>query len=1384
MAENNRVQLNREEVVGNEVVLTEIAPKTNTESVDDDAKGTKLSQTLDKIWNDINNKLSRVVNSVNGRSGVVVLTPDDVGLGNVDNISFDEIKRWVIQRLKQEFKTHSIKLFASLDVAADFANSHGESYDGTPFWCDTGYTSENDYRAQVGYFVYDDQRASLGMEYVPVSTVGATDNSLAYNVFVSEDKDFTGGRLGVNIWKYEDALKLYDATAYGGPGDPSTPASLEASGLYIDKDVLQQGVYLYNDCYGDGTASDTSAFLYLENATIPSDAVRARIFLDNVLLNQNYVYVRNENKLKKNDIIVCNFDDSRYRQINGSLKEGINTALVCKQFAIGKVANAPAPGSEVDRYDITFYTLKPYIGHGLGYRTMSSPGDQEYPASPDTQMIGVELASGFSDGLNEVNTSGLNAFSDSPSSDTALNPRKTHHVVTPSGDEIASQKLKNNGLYVSTNFSMCVIPYGRYSLPAFAPIRNLPLTIPTMSSVEDPSFIGVNLTKQIKTLEYGGDPNYVAAFNMSGLRINTDQDDVDNEWLGKSDNDEDDKLEMPIKTSGGISINVGKFLEIGGGIVADTVKNATNYYDYGKVNVRVDNDTIGDVGDNTLGVKVSHYKKYDQADLNNVLGGGLTFSPGFYPENPASPLQITQGLTINRGLGLRMSHYDRFGNIPQEYTYEIVIGVDDGQGGLTWPSAGTYYHKEGDNYVITVVTGDGTVESPYSVQFVTGEYYTREHHDIVDYGFLATSVVDSQQCPEDFDASTATRINNKKMMYGGLRYIVGPDDGPSRQSAIALRVNDLNEDYGHELRLGSKAIGIDENNIVGVQLYRETDSPVNDINPLNIKGWDEFSLYKYIEMPWIKYSVSVNTETALNNAIDNRSFTDYKEYYEYKPVNPVNDTWPGPGVYYYKDGNSYVEITVGGKGTTEDPYVPPYQSGKYFTRTDITPNYIHRDDTVYYVKDESRRFIWNTTTNAYEPMFIYTTEEHLDEQDAHKSKVYVTQRVDNVEHKIFCGMYQYQDEYKVHLPFSYDPETHTYSDSEPRVNAVTSSAILSYYAKISVEHKRGYLIGDRFYYGPTIATGIMDCILGETYEDLSSPYPHMLYEWAGGEVGFRTWHRQDGHDITWEDLLPCDLNGDGYINSIDSSLALSFYAIMSSSSACAAWFPDLINDPTATQRDYLAEYLRLTVHLEERDAGYRLIRESDRNGSFMPGLDIDINEYQGITTMLNGDIKKAVSLKIYDESAGYHINDKYAHLKRGGLRFTTEGFVSVRVNNTSTYNATTPEGRGASDMSGQTKDGNSTVENGAKGLMIYSDNVVGVQLSTGGAKDNGELAFDEFGSLHISPSYSGGGGGGGQKLTIVDGDSHQVEYNGSSAVTLTLGPGLALEIEPDPTPNT
>ena len=79
MATSNekQVQLKRETLLNDEAVLEEVFPKTMTDAVIDTNSGLKLSEVIDTILTAINNKVSRNVNSVNGRSGVVLLDASD-----------------------------------------------------------------------------------------------------------------------------------------------------------------------------------------------------------------------------------------------------------------------------------------------------------------------------------------------------------------------------------------------------------------------------------------------------------------------------------------------------------------------------------------------------------------------------------------------------------------------------------------------------------------------------------------------------------------------------------------------------------------------------------------------------------------------------------------------------------------------------------------------------------------------------------------------------------------------------------------------------------------------------------------------------------------------------------------------------------------------------------------------------------------------------------------------------------------------------------------------------------------------------------------------------------------------------------------------------------
>ena len=130
MAESH-VQLKREEVIGDEVVLTDISPSTNTESVVDLSTGLTLDEDLLRLWNAINNKLYRVVNSVNGRTGVVVLSAKDVGLDNVDNVSFADIQEWVLEQIEKLFGSHSFKLYESMDSVLIDISANDKMMSGT-----------------------------------------------------------------------------------------------------------------------------------------------------------------------------------------------------------------------------------------------------------------------------------------------------------------------------------------------------------------------------------------------------------------------------------------------------------------------------------------------------------------------------------------------------------------------------------------------------------------------------------------------------------------------------------------------------------------------------------------------------------------------------------------------------------------------------------------------------------------------------------------------------------------------------------------------------------------------------------------------------------------------------------------------------------------------------------------------------------------------------------------------------------------------------------------------------------------------------------------------------------------------------------------------------
>lgn len=1392
----DRIQLKREEVVGEGVALSDINPVTNTKSVDDDAAGVPLEVTIERLWQAINNSLSRVVNSVNGRSGIIVITADDVGLGNVTNVSYGTIQEWVIKELADQFGVKRLMLFdteAEMNAAMEgWRRDTGHA--NVPFYIRNNSTE--DMRSFIGYFAWDDATAMLVPVKKAIDTIGYADNSIIYNESIN-GRALGNGGIGVNIWSGEDALKIYNASAIKSQ-----------SGLMIDKDKIAPHVYFYNGAYGnDASEGDLAALVYTDDGVTTVTKHKLRINVKGITITDPTVDTCQT--FKKNDIIVCNFSDNGYRNNDGSLKSNVVPELVCRESMIGAVISVPDGVDPSSPYVIDFFPIKPYVGMGLKYYEVHT----DATTNKKSTMIGIDLLTGkMTSAFIDVNISGLNTFSSVDRSNVTIADAKVNYTVLPSG-RLQTTLTNSSSAFISPDFSMNIVPSNIFGNTTNSPITNWPPKTPGESTngnsrpIGNQSFVGVNLLKKV-------DATNKTAYNMSGLRIIdpfNSNDAITNNAIGKSDNDTTDNFATDAgTTSGGLMVNVGKFLEIGTNVGDDATRydglnDHPQYYAGGKVNVRVDESVFDDTGDNRLSLKISRYEDYRRSDLNTTLGGGLTFTDGTDPIG--QPFKITPGLTINRGLGLRMSKYDRFGVIPDDYVYLPVLETDY--------TAGTYYTQSGDTWTTVTVTGSGTVEDPYVPAWEAGVYFTRsENPDAADKAHLAVSLFDPK-VNGDFDDGT---IQEQKKCYGGLRYLVSDSMGTNQISGIGLRVNEQNADYGHELRLGSRAVGIDENNIVGLQLYRESDNAYDDINPLNIKSWNEYALYPYIDMPWMSTVVVADTYEKLVDG----DFAEESRLYGYKVwwaggndvviINGADIKWAHAGWYYKRnvstDGLSSWEPSVFVTVDSNGNYTPTFAEAQslygenIWGRIDVTPDYSHRSDIIYYVKEDSaagtlenhsRRYVWNTTDQEYQPMFEYY---NVDLDDGHggghgappatgeHSKVYVTYVVDNEEHKIYGNMYQWNDGNIIELPMSYDETTHTYDRNNPNVNAVTATSILTFYTMKQTGSIIGaYYFNNEFYFDenhdpsskvdPTILSG------GVMVEDLTYPAPRMLYTYNSNTRVYEPVDFGYGTNYVREDFLPLDLDKDGHINATDASIALSYYAARQTNDPI--WDTDEFRTrfPNPTNRDYLLYYLEKAIGVDTSGAtGYKSMHATDPNGSFIPGLDIDINEYQGLTTRLEGDIKKSVSVKLFDKSAGHEVNGKAAEInqafaKRGGLRFNKDGYLGIRVNELNDYDATSPEGRTGADVQSAFVDSVKLDSIGTRGLMIYESNVAGVQLTPEGNTTNGELCFDEYGSLHISPDYHGGGGGG-ELLTITDGTT-TITYNGSEAKTITLGPGLILE---------
>ena len=306
---DEKVQLSRETIVGDDVVNEDIYPNTNTKSVNDEQSGTALNETIERIWAAINNKLSRNVNSVNGRSGIVVLDSSDVGLDNVDNVSFNDIKSWVLDELSKVFDYKKIKLFETKSELDACITENDLNNAFAPFYVER-WNETDDTRPHIGCIILDpNDNQRLNYQHRPISGVGATDDSLTYQNTIGTSSDPAAGTIRVKISSDEDALYV----------ETNSELTEEQRGLKIDKNSIGGVFHFYDGVYGDPIPDPDhpGRYIYLHgllstdlNGVHPMCAIT----IDGHLFDDTYPLA--DESIHQDDTIVCNFRDYRSDDAN------------------------------------------------------------------------------------------------------------------------------------------------------------------------------------------------------------------------------------------------------------------------------------------------------------------------------------------------------------------------------------------------------------------------------------------------------------------------------------------------------------------------------------------------------------------------------------------------------------------------------------------------------------------------------------------------------------------------------------------------------------------------------------------------------------------------------------------------------------------------------------------------------------------------------------------------------------------------------------------------------------------------------------------------------------------------------------------------------------
>ena len=1348
MADN--VQLKREELVGNDVVLENINPKTNTGSIINDPDGTNLNETINRIWNAINDKLSRIVNSVNGRTGAVVVNSSDVGLGRVDNVSFADIQEWVLNRLRIEFENKKLHLYDNMDEVETIVASNDAAYVNTPFytkrgWLSSPITAIPSYLAYIGYFYWDTATDHLKCSYKPINVIGTTDNSILYN---ESNIDNMYGMLRVNIWNDPtNALEIKN---------PELDKS--HSGLWVNPAKVNSALYFYKGCYGvngDVDHPETDAFLDITNTATTSREVEFTI--DGVTLSTPYYL--NETSFKIGDIIICQFSDDNYRHydsLEGSYKlnTGVNSTFVDTSPKIGQVKNVYDADDLTNhpKFEITFLSMKPYVDFGLGYYVPDELNQL------DNAVLGVKTVTGrINDDSIDSNTnmSGINIIG------SIANNKKEYienefNTVTPAGPSKTVYRNTDidvtvdgisTGVAIVPDMSLNVIPSENFGKGNEGLLPNWPLKTAgnvddrtnIQSAEKDITYLGINLDKilRYKTSETIDGDTFIV---VSGFYSN-------GEFYSDEDLDPETHKIIPItdgryidKFTGDVYIYDGSSYILTDREVSEFIDPTSNALNSSGLTILHPSDKTGN------GAYIAH-------------SGGLAVNVGDFLE--IGDLGPTANYYNNGKVNVRIDESRGLCNSQDEnrnYTNKIGVKIDT-TSGLAFNSNGTLKNN----------TGIGMKISKYNSGATEGENNDR---------FIAPSINDIEpDVVEIIDGMSTDNIN----FFGGMRYIHNDE-----YSTIGTRINNWEFVYnGEPIRHGSEGLKITTDNVLGVQPCKDS---VVVIKHLEEYLEENFAWTTILPLPTIvfNYGYWTGPEPDLRNAIID-AYQSFKAVNRYKLQQPERCY-----VVKSKSGKVRRYVYVGvpaGSGTAVAPTIDDYEPlfeffatqeqfdlkypSTYVQLTDVSQPADWNTDWVRYYRKSGDYYV--RVTDVSKPTYVADEFYRRDALDRNgnppnRDKVYVIglygtiylntwgpkrtllypdvdsspvtvpsdlkgDDVDIVSAVDASKTLIESANLNANLPRSLNDEAELRADfnSSGTINSTDGSRILRYVADIAgdpdymsefIEVKKKPRYWDKSF-TPSLPTTYtyddenkaFEMCYGRFYigGDDTTPSVAVYYVKQEGTNNYR--EMQDAYNTDFVGGRVPDFNHIDTSNYDGKVYTLAYFGT-TPMEKLRAW-NDAQQDPVVEPM-FTDELTAIrTIKLIDVDTNTIYDYES--------GVDVLYSKTRGLTKTgyaggygLAINITDATTVSTDDEQISYN---KFVN---GALRFCSGGRLAVRINDSNDYD---PDyGSGDDDLS-----------SGTAGLRISDTNVLGIKIlpdSLGGLTfdENGNLVMTGFIALHTMPS--------------------------------------------------